>query len=134
MNVGAGLPLADVSGVIGADLLRHAFILLDESGQTASLVVRGGASVAQDYDRSGLWLIDRNRSIVVRSVTRGSAADFAGLSEGDSILYVDGKAVGPDDLDSVRLQLAQTSAHSVSLSYRRGRSARRIVLVLRSLL
>jgi len=126
-----GLP--DTAGVIGDDLLQRFFVLLDEPGGSLALAPRG-AQTDPSFDRSGLWLVNRDGSIVVRSVTRRSPAEAAGLKSGDVVLRVGGRPVGAIDLAAARAALAQAAGRTVPIEYRRDGRVRDTVVTLRSLL
>jgi len=126
-----GLP--DTAGVVGSDFLQRYFVLLDEPGGTVALAPRA-TQADVPFDRSGLWLVDRDGSIVVRSVTRRSPAETAGLKTGDVLLRVGGRSLGAGDLSAARALLAQDAGRVVPIEYRRGGRVRETRLTLRSLL
>jgi len=120
-----------IAGMLGADLMQHARVLIDVPGQSLSLTPLLTAAPS-NYDRSGLWLVDHSGRIFVHSVLAGSPAALAGLRPGDEIVRIDGAA--QFDLESLRRALMQPVGTRVPLTYQRARQTATVTLVLRNLL
>src|SRR5438132_1075708 len=119
--------------MLGSGLFSRFSIVIDEPG---GVFVTNSTAAAQaaltPFDSSGLWLVLRNKSIVVRSVVHGSPADAAGIETGDAVVGIDGKPVF--DLDSARALLMRPSGTKMTLTYQRGAARREVALTLWSLI
>jgi PDZ domain-containing protein len=116
---------------LGSGIFSRFAITIDEPGGAFFLV--GGPSAAStpsSFDGSGLWLVWRNGTVVVRSVVHRSPADAAGLAGGDVLLALDGKPL--QNLDDARAALMGPSGTKVMLTYQRGATRRDVDLMLRS--
>jgi C-terminal processing protease CtpA/Prc len=90
-----------------------------------------GADVGS-FDRSGMWINLGSDGYEVMDVAAGGPAAKAGLAVGDVITRLDGR--GPRELslaDARRLLRATPAGTPVTLSVRRDKATRTLVLVLR---
>jgi hypothetical protein len=124
---------AVLRAVLGSGALSRFAVTVDEPG--GALVIAGApaaASMPSPFDGSGLWLVSRNGTLVVRSVASKSPADVAGIAGGDVVLAIDGKPV--TDLDSARDSLMRPSGTRTTVTYQRGAARHDVTLILRSLI
>ena len=122
MRLGLGAPM----------LSQFALVIIDEPGGLFAIFSGQNPLPPPDYDRSGAWLVDRDGSVVVRSVLGGSPAAVAGLVSGDEIVELNGNPL--DDLESARSLLKGGAGTKVTVTYRRGGLLRHASIVLRTLL
>lgn len=73
------------------------------SDETMTLQPNSIIAKRDNYDRSGMLLVDKNDKIVVYDVRRGTPAAKAGLTKGNAILSIEG--VVPHSLEQARRAL-----------------------------
>ena len=121
---------AGVAGILGVGILDGFVVLIDE--QAGLCVLLPQFSRKQSYDRSGLWLVQRQNAIAVRSVLPGSPGGLAGLRSGDHILAVNGQAV--QDLEAARALFLQPAGTTLVVTYVRGSTKHTVSLGLKTLI
>ena len=129
MSGPARLP-AGVAGFLGDGILDSFVVLIDE--QASLCVLTPQPPRAQPYDRSGLWLVQRQNGIAVKSVLPGSPAGVAGMRAGDHIVAVNGQAV--PDLDATRALFLQPAGTTLVVTYLRGGARHSVSLGLKTLI
>ena len=118
---------------LGNGIFERFVTTIDEGGGALVLGAGAGAPLpSPTFDRSGMWLIWRSGSVVVRNVMAGSPAASAGIEAGDAIVDVSGKPA--IDLDAVRAALAGDVGTRVAVVYERARRQAQATLTLRDLL
>lgn len=122
-------------GNIGSDVLRRFTVFLDYEGGRMILEPHARTGEPFEADMSGATLIGNAEftQILVDFVLPGSAAAQAGLAQGDVITAVDGRALEPRTLITLRDRLRR-AGESVALSVRRGTEATVIRLTTRRIL
>jgi hypothetical protein len=119
-------------GLLGADFLSRFRLGFDYAHRRLLLTQRG--TEPAPFDRSGLFLIgsgDALRTVVVRTIVKGSPADLAGILPGDEVLSVDGLRAASIGLAATRDRL-KTPAQFATIDYRRGSDIRTVRLALRN--
>jgi len=86
-----------IAANIGGATLKRFTVTFDYAHQTMSLVPNAALDAADEFDRSGIFAINRG-AIVVAAVRPGTPAAAAGIQKGDAILSI-------DDLHGARLTL-----------------------------
>jgi hypothetical protein len=81
-----------VAANIGGNLLRRFTVTFDYGKQTMTLVPNAAFHERDAYERSGLFLIDKNGTIAVLDSRPGTPAADAGIVKGDTIVAIDGAA------------------------------------------
>lgn len=119
--------------ILGSGVFSRFSVTIDELA--GLFVLSDNASAASQwspFDGSGLWLVWRSGTAMVRSVVPRSPADVAGLSGGDVILAIDGKPL--QSLDDARAALVQRSGTKLSMTYQHGSIRRDVMMTLRTLI
>ena len=91
-----------IAGNIGAGVLKRFTVTFDYPRKTMTLVPNDTYSVADTYERSGMFLITRDGTLVVEGVRPGTPAADAGIVKGDTIATVDGASASSLGLEAVR--------------------------------
>jgi hypothetical protein len=117
LDMASGHPKSELSGALGASMLTRLSVLIDESAGSAAIFAPPGATSALLYDPSGITLMARHGTILIRSVVPGTPADAAHLRQGDEILSINGLA--PTSLDFAQQLLDGSPGTHVVISYRR---------------
>lgn len=132
----AGAEAAEfMSGIIGADILRRFFLVLDYSQQRLLLEPNALYAEPHEFDMSGVFLrsnapdFDR---LFILSVTAGSAAADAGLQAGDEITLLNGQPFTAYTVEQVR-QMFRQPAQTCTLRVRRAEDILDVTLVTRYL-
>ena len=100
----------EFDGVIGNEIWRRFKVIFDYSRRRMILEPNRHISNPEEYDMSGMLLIDEGtdpRTFKVRRVIEDSPATEAGLREGDFISTVDGKPTSNLLLEQVRQMFKQ---------------------------
>lgn len=100
----------EFDGVVGNEILRRFKVIFDYSRGQMILEPNRYISDPEEYDMSGMLLIDEGtgfRTFKVRRTIENSPATLAGLREGDIISAVDGKPTSDLTLEQVRQMFKQ---------------------------
>ena len=100
----------EFDGVIGNEILRRFKVIFDYSRRQMILEPNRDISDREEYDMSGMLLIDEGtdfKTFKVRRTIENSPATVAGLREGDIISVVDGKPVANLTLEQMRQMFKQ---------------------------
>jgi hypothetical protein len=121
-----------VAANIGGGVLKRFTVTFDYQHQTMSLVPDAAFASRDDFERSGLFLIHRDK-IVVASVRPGTPAAAAGIARGDAIEAVDDLSGDGLTLGSARKALQRPAGTTVKLRVSSPGAAapRTVTLVLR---
>lgn len=114
----------EFDGVIGAEILRRFKVIYDYSRQRMILEANRHLSDREEYDMSGLLLIQEEtdpRTFKVRGIIENSPATAAGVREGDVISAVDGKSTSTLTLEQLRRMFKQRGRSYRVMSVREGR-------------
>ena len=117
------------AGNVGMPLLRRFRMMIDYQN-SQMFVIPLADRIAEPFprDRSGLRAVQDGNKLVIRHVSKGSPAEAAGWREGESIVAIDGKPIGPGFASSQLSQWAWRPAGSqVELTLADG-SRRRLTL------
>jgi hypothetical protein len=122
------------AGLIGPDVLKQ-FVTTFDYGRRELILRRSAAYGVRDtYDRSGMWIAQRGRELVVLDVVADGPAEAAGLRVGDVVLAVDGVAADALVLPTVRHRMRVAPPGTrVRLRLASGGRRRETTLVLRDL-
>jgi len=122
------------AGLIGPDVLKQ-FVTTFDYGRRELILRRSAAYGVRDtYDRSGMWIAQRGRELVVLDVVANGPAAAAGLSVGDVVLAVDGVAADALVLPTVRHRMRVAPPGTrIRLQVASGGQRRETTLVLRDL-
>jgi hypothetical protein len=99
---------------IGGGTLKRFTVTFDYPHQTMSLVPNAAYAVRDEFERSGMFLIHRDK-IVVAGVRPGTPAAAAGIVRGDTIVAIDGLSGDRLTLGSARAALAGPAGTKVTL-------------------
>ena len=120
------------AGSIGMGVLRHFVVSFDYPHHMMWLVRGPDPDLADQYDRSGLWLaLAEGPGLEVADVAAGSPAARAGVQVGDRVNQIDAIQASPDTLFELRNLLSQPARQAVVMTARRDGSARSFRLPLR---
>jgi hypothetical protein len=100
---------------IGGNLLRRFTVTFDYDNATMTLVPNAAFSAPDTYDRSGLFLIKREGSVVVIDSRPGTPAAQAGIVKGDAVVSIDGSPTSGLLLGDIRAMLAKPAGTIVTL-------------------
>lgn len=121
----------DQSGNLGGGVLHRFTIAFDYAHRKMYLKPNGAFGAPDAFDRSGLWLLAGDKALDVADVARNSAAERAGMHEGDHVLTINGKPIATKTLGDWRALLRESPAGTkVALRVRRDKTVRDVVLVL----
>lgn len=112
---------------IGGAVLSRFDCTFDYAHQQLLLTKNAQFAAPFSYDRSGLFLVDRNGAYTVLSVFAGTPAAAAGLSQGDVIVEANGVAVSTESLAALRSQLSAASGTVIRLRVRNAQNSLRDV-------
>lgn len=102
--------LSEFDGIIGNEILRRFKVIFDYSRSQMILEPNRYISDPEEYDMSGMLLIDEGadfRTFKVRRTIENSPATAAGLREGDVISGIDGKSTSNLTLERLRQMFKQ---------------------------
>ena len=117
------------AGNVGMPLLRRFRMLIDFQN-SRMFVIPLADKLAEPFekDRAGLRAVQDGDKLVVRHVSAGSPAEAAGWKEGDVIVAIDGKRIGPEFASSqLSLWARRPAGSTVSLTMADG-SVRKLTL------
>jgi hypothetical protein len=99
---------------VGGGVWKRFSLTLNYAKQTMSLIPNAHANVADSYERSGLFVLDKGGMLVVLDARAGTPAAAAGLVRGDTIVAVNetpATAVGLELLRKIFAAPAGTTIH-----------------------
>ncbi len=126
----------EFDGVIGNEILRRFKVIFDYSRQQMILEPNRYISEPEEYDMSGMLLIDEGtdfKTFKIRRMIENSSATAAGLREGDIISAIDGKPTSNLTLEQVR-QMFKQKGRSYRLTVERGEQKIQTKIKLRRLI
>lgn len=100
----------NVSGNLGGGVLHRFTVAFDYANKKMYLAPNAAFGKPDDFDRSGLWLLGDGDALKVVDVANASAAQSAGLKDGDRILAIGGEAITAHSLADWRARLRTTPA------------------------
>ena len=95
-------------GIVGTGILSRFVLYLDYSRDQVLLEPSSLFTEGLPENLTGLGLEIAGDHLLVGTVVIGSAADAAGILEGDTLVAVDGVEVGPEDLPGMRKMMPST--------------------------
>lgn len=111
------IPIRDVAGNIGGDLLRRFLVAFDYSRKVVHLKSNSAPDEPFHYDRSGMWINRQGRDFVIKAVlAKGPAAD-ADLRIDDIITTIDGRSAASVERDALRRSLRESPVGIELLSH-----------------
>ena len=99
----------NLTGNLGGDVLRRFDVAFDYAKKTMYLKPNADAGKPDAFDRSGLWLLGDGDAFKVADVADGSAAQQAGMKNGDRITAIGGEPVTARSLAEWRERLRTTA-------------------------
>jgi hypothetical protein len=122
---------ANVTGNLGGGVLHRFDVAFDYTKKTMYLAPNADAGQPDAFDRSGLWLLADGDAFKVVDVAEDSAAQKAGLRNGDRVLAIGGEAIGTHPLADWREHLRSTPAGTrVTIRFLRDGKEQSVELVL----
>ena len=118
-----------VAGSLGNALWSRFNTWIDVRGRRMMLEPWTTLDAADGYDGTGFWMSESDEGYRVMDVVRGSAAEQAGLREGDLVVAVEGRAVASLELPEVRSWMRRPQG--VEMRVRRGAETRSVRVVMR---
>lgn len=100
----------NLDGNLGGGVLRRFDVAFDYAKSTMYLKPNADAGKPDDFDRSGLWLLGDGDALTVVDVAAASAAQTAGMKDGDRIVAIGGEAIAAHSLADWRQRLRTTAA------------------------
>ncbi len=95
----------DLSGNLGGGVLRRFTVTFDYANKRMYLQPNGDFGKADEFDRSGLWVLGDRDALKVTDVAPESAAQRAMLQSGDRITTIGGEPVSKRNVGEWRLHL-----------------------------
>ena len=121
----------DQSGNIGGGLLKRFTVAFDYARRRMYLAPNAAFAAADDFDRSGLFLLADGDGLKVADVAAGSAAAASGLEVEDRIVAIDSMPVATRTLEQWRQLLRESAAGAkLSIRYERDSKQQQATLVL----
>ena len=100
---------------LGGNLLRRFDVTFDYGRQTMALVPNSAFATSDQYERAGLFLINRDGKPTVADVRPGTPAAEAGIARGDVIASIDGTPTNAMSLEDVRATFIKPAGTVVHL-------------------
>ncbi|HET7226186.1 MAG TPA: aspartyl protease family protein [Candidatus Eisenbacteria bacterium] len=110
----------DYAGNVGNRVLERFKVTFDYDGRKVYLEPGAKYAAADHFARGGLQLALENDQVIAMGVLAGSAADAAGLREGDQVVSIDGKPIrtwNPDTIEDALNEGPVGATHKIQ--YRR---------------
>jgi Aspartyl protease/PDZ domain len=104
-----------VAGNVGGGVFKRFSLTLDYEKQTMALTSNNAFMTPDDYERAGLFLINRNGTAVVYDVRPQTAAASAGFVKGDTIDSIGGKPAAGMSLQAVRELFFQPAGTQIQI-------------------
>ena len=135
-NKGGALASSTFPNDVGGGVLKRFVVTIDYDHRTVFLKPISGLIPDLDtFDRSGMWINAAPGGFKVINITKGGAAEAAGLKEGDVITAIDGKSVGELELPTVRLNWRnQPPGTAMSLRFKRSSISGQTTLTLKTMI
>lgn len=108
-----------IAGNVGGGVFKRFSLTLDYGKQTMVLQSNDSFMTPDDYERAGLFLINRGGAITVLDVRPKTAAAQAGFLKGDVIDSIDGKPAAGMTLQSIRKLFFQTAGTKIQIGVTR---------------
>jgi hypothetical protein len=102
------IPIRDVAGNIGGDVLRRFVVAFDYSRKVVHLKSNSAPDEPFHYDRSGMWINRQGRDFLINAVLANGPAADADLRIDDVITTIDGRSAGSVELDALRRFLRES--------------------------
>jgi hypothetical protein len=120
-------------GNVGSGLLKRFVVTFDYGHETMYLKrLTGPVPDVATFDRSGMWInLAPAGGFEVVDVSKGGAAEGAGLAAGDVITEVDGRPAGGIGLSDMRRRLRDPAVKAVSITVLHAGRSRPVVLALK---
>jgi hypothetical protein len=116
---------------VGGGVWKRFAVTFDYPNQTMYLAPNAAFSAPDEFDRSGLFMINRDGKPTVLSVRQGTPAALAGLTKGDVITSINGRSTAAMSLLEVRTALAAPAGTRVQLSVTSGTGTKTVNLTLK---
>jgi hypothetical protein len=108
-----------VAANVGGGVWKRFTMTLDYGKQTMALKPNDAFMTPDDYERAGLFLINRNGAITIIDVRAQTAAAQAGFLKGDVIDSIDGKPAAGMSLQSIRKLFFQPAGTQIKIGVTR---------------
>jgi hypothetical protein len=108
-----------VAGNVGGAVFKRFSLTLDYQKQTMALKSNDSYMAPDEYERAGLFLINRNGSYLVIDVRPQTGAAKAGFLKGDTIDSIDGKPVTGTSLQALRKLFFQPAGTQIQIGVTR---------------
>ena len=115
---GGAYTRSDISGSIGAGILRHMRVTFDYPAKR--VVLENLRRFDDQYDRSGMWLTEGADGFGIESVVKNGPSAQAGIVKNDRVIAIDGVSAEKLFLPTLRDRLCDPHLRSISLTIRRG--------------
>ncbi len=126
---------ADIAGNIGGGLLRRFNVTFNYKKQHIIFEPNHHFSEREEFDMSGMWLLDDGEYFTVNDLLAGGAAELAGLKVGDKIHAVNGINTKDLILSDVRSQFKNNEENSdISLKVQHGTQFQLVTLKLKPII
>ncbi len=116
---------------VGGDVWKRFTVTFDYPHYRLLLAPNATIASAFNYDRSGLFVIDKAGAHVVLGVRDGTAGAIAGLAKGDTILSVDGAPAAGLSLAQLRTAFSGPAGTAIKLHVKNATGERDVVLTLK---
>ncbi|HXM06786.1 MAG TPA: PDZ domain-containing protein, partial [Candidatus Acidoferrum sp.] len=116
---GGAFAMPFVAGNVGGGVFKRFSLTLDYGKQTMTLQSNDSYMTPDDYERAGLFLINRNGAFIVIDVRPQTAAASAGFLKGDVIESVGGKPATGMSLQSIRKLFFQPAGTQIKIGVTR---------------
>lgn len=121
----------DLIANLGGGVLHRFTVAFDYAAKRMYLVPNADFARPDAFDRSGLFLLGDGDALKIVDVARKSAAERAGLHDGDRIVAIDGHPVASAGLADWRRQLRERAVGTrVTLAIERDGRRRNVAIVL----
>ncbi|HEX6833518.1 MAG TPA: PDZ domain-containing protein, partial [Rudaea sp.] len=121
----------DIGGNLGGGVLRRFTVTFDYANRTMYLAPNANFGKADDFDRSGLWLILDGDALRVIDTAPQSAGARADLRADDRIVAISGEAIKARSLPAWRERLRTLPAGTrLKVAFERGGTKHETELVL----
>lgn len=116
-----------VGANVGGAVWKRFTLTLDYNKLTMTLTPNASFDVADSYDRSGLFLINKGGAVTIIDARPGTPAAAAGLAKGDAIVSVNGTQASALTLQAIRTTFAAAPGTVVHLTIKGKDGAARVV-------
>ena len=105
-----------IAANVGGGVWRRFAVTFDYGNQTMNLVPNAALTEREEYERSGLFLINQGGQITVLAARPQTPADKAGLARGDVITAIGGKPAANFSLAQIRDMLRGPAGTTITLT------------------